>query len=148
VQIAELGGYPRPIVVEDYNRRAIAALRHAQALSGVRSATSFSRTLAERSGGSPSPSAYRRWITGEAVVPAWALDVAAEVVGITVQDLLDGGAGTGSGPDRWRAEMVEAIGRLEAEMIEVRQHVGLPWRDGERATSVGEAPPSRERSAS
>jgi hypothetical protein len=148
VRIAEVGGYPRSIVVEDYNRRAIAALRHAQALSGVRSATSFSRTLAERGGGSPSPSAYRRWITGEAVVPAWALDVAAEVVGTTVQELLDGADGRGPAADGWRAEMAEAIGRLEAEMIEVRQHIGLPWRGGDRAAGADEAPPDRARSAS
>jgi hypothetical protein len=114
----------------------------------VRSATSFSRTLAERGGGSPSPSAYRRWITGEAVVPAWALDVAAEVVGTTVQELLDGADGRGPAADGWRAEMAEAIGRLEAEMIEVRQHIGLPWRGGDRAAGADEAPPDRARSAS
>lgn len=146
--IADFGGYPRPIVIEDYNRRAIAALRHAQALSGVRSATSFSRTLAERGGGSPSASAYRRWITGEAVVPAWALDVAAEVVGTTVQDLLDGAEGAGPAVDNWRVEIAEAIGRLEAEMIEVRQHIGLPWRGGDSAAAADEPPSGRARSAS
>jgi hypothetical protein len=114
----------------------------------VRSATSFARTLAERASGSPSASAYRRWITGEAVVPAWALDVAAEVVGATVQDLLDGAEGTGTAVGSWRVEMSEAIGRLEAEMIEVRQHIGLPWRRGERVAANDEAPPSRAQSAS
>ena len=114
----------------------------------MRSATSFSRTLAERASGSPSPSAYRRWITGEAVVPAWALDVAAEVVGATVQDLLDSAEGSGTAADTWRAEMTEAIGRLEAEMIEVRQHVGLPWRSDDHAATDQGTPPGLARSSS
>ena len=114
----------------------------------MRSATSFARTLAERASGSPSASAYRRWITGEAVVPAWALDVAAEVVGATVQDLLDGAEGIGTPVGTWRVEMSEAIGRLEAEMIEVRQHVGLPWRSGDRVAANDEAHPSGAQSAS
>ena len=79
----------QPVAVDDYNRRAIAALRHAQHLSGARSANAFARLLAERGHGSPSQSTYRRWIAGEAVVPAWALQVAADVAGTTVQSLLD-----------------------------------------------------------
>ena len=114
----------------------------------MRSATSFSRTLAEHASGSPSPSAYRRWITGEAVVPAWALDVAAEVVGTTVQDLLDGAEASGTAADTWRAEMTEAIGRLEAEMIEVRQHIGLPWRTDDRTAADRGAPPGLAQSSS
>lgn len=81
-------------------------------------------------------------------MPAWALDVAAEVVGATVQDLLDGAEGTGTAVGSWRVEMSEAIGRLEAEMIEVRQHIGLPWRRGERVAANDEVPPSRAQSAS
>jgi hypothetical protein len=44
--------------------------------------------------------------------------------------------------------MSEAIGRLEAEMIEVRQHVGLPWRSGDRVAADDPAPSGRAQSAS
>lgn len=114
----------------------------------MRSATSFARLLAERADGSPSASAYRRWITGEAVVPAWALGLAAEVVGVTVQELLDGTDGTETASSSWQVEMTEAIGRLEAELIEVRQHVGLPWRNDDAAAGDDDAPRQHPRTAS
>src|SRR4051794_574362 len=79
--------YGSPVAVDEYNRRAIAALSDAQQLAGARSANAFARLLAERGHGSPSASTYRRWIAGEAIVPAWALQVAAEVAGTTVQEL-------------------------------------------------------------
>lgn len=126
------------VAVDDYNRRAVAALERAQALSGARSANGFARLLAERASGSPSASTYRRWVLGEAVVPAWAIEVAAEVAGTTVQGLLDA-----EQPelDDWRAQIEESIGRLEGEIIELREHLDLP-RHG-RATDG----PSRERIA-
>ena len=111
------------MAVDDYNRRAVAALERAQALSGARSANGFARLLAERASGSPSASTYRRWIIGEAVVPAWAIEVAAEVAGTTVQGLL---ADETPGLDDWRAQIEESIGRLEGEIIELREHLDLP----------------------
>jgi hypothetical protein len=121
------------VAVDPYNQRAIEALQRAQALSSARSAVAFARLLAERAGGSPSASAYRRWITGEAVVPAWALGVAAEVVGMTVEELVSGESAAAT-PDEWRREVGDALGRLEAEMIEVRQTLGLPWSHQEEST--------------
>jgi hypothetical protein len=111
------------VAIDDYNRRAVAALERAQALSGARSANGFARLLAERASGSPSASTYRRWILGEAVVPAWAVEVAAEVAGTTVQGLLED-----ERPelDAWRAQIEESIGRLEGEIIELREHLDLP----------------------
>jgi hypothetical protein len=124
--------------VDDYNRRAIAALRQAQHVSGARSANAFARQMSERGNGSPSASTYRRWIAGEAIVPAWALQVAAEVAGTTLQALLDIEEGSQTAPDDWRARIEDAIGRLEGEMIEVRQRVGLPWR--EEGDAAAESP--------
>ena len=120
------------MAVDPYNQRAIDALQRAQGLSGARSAVAFARRLAERAGGSPSASAYRRWITGEAIVPAWALGVAADVVGITVEELVSGESSVAVSND-WRVRVEDAIGRLESEMIEVRQQVGLPWQDSDSA---------------
>jgi hypothetical protein len=132
--------------VDDYNRRAIAALRQAQQASSARSATAFARLMADKANGSPSASTYRRWITGEAIVPAWALELAAEVAGLSLQQLV---AAPGSGdvaPDDWRSRVDDAIGRLESEMIEVRQRVGLPWQSEERDAAAGSST-VQERSA-
>jgi hypothetical protein len=123
--------------VDDYNRRAIAALRQAQQASGARSATAFARLLADHANGSPSASTYRRWITGEAIVPAWALQLAAEVAGLSVQQLLAGPGSDEAFADDWRLRVEDAIGRLESEMIEVRQRVGLPWQGEGRGTAAG-----------
>src|SRR4051812_16426539 len=118
----------RLVAIDEYNRRAIAALSHAQQLAGARSGNAFARLLAERGNGSPSASTYRRWIAGEAVVPAWAVQVAAEVADTTVQALFDAPGGTRPTAQDWQARVEDAIGRLESEMIEVRQRVGLPWQ--------------------
>jgi hypothetical protein len=132
--------------VDDFNRRAIDALRHAQQASGARSANAFARQMADRASGSPSASTYRRWITGEAIVPAWALEVAAEVAGLSLHALLEPNDADAP-PDDWRARVEDAIGRLESEMIEVRQHVGLPWRE-ERDAGAAPSPTVRERATS
>jgi hypothetical protein len=134
--------------VDDYNRRAVTALRHAQRASGARSANAFARLMAERAHGSPSASTYRRWIAGEAIVPAWALQVAAEVASLSLQQLLtDETSGEAPSHD-WRARIEDALGRLESEMIEVRQRVGLPWRSEERDLGAGPSPTVQDRSAS
>jgi hypothetical protein len=128
------------VAVDDYNRRAIAALERAQALSGARSANAFARLLAERASGTPSPSTYRRWITGDAVVPAWAVEVAAEVAGTTGQALFE------DQPPRleeWRTQVDETIGRLEAEIIEIRQHLDLP-RQGRGLRNQDQGPPRQQ----
>ena len=134
--------------MDDYNRRAIAALRHAQQISGARSANAFARLMAERGHGSPSASTYRRWITGEAIVPAWALQVAAEVASLSLQQLLADETSGETPSDDWRARIEDAIGRLESEMIEVRQRVGLSWHGEEHDTGAGPSPTVQERSAS
>jgi Asp-tRNA(Asn)/Glu-tRNA(Gln) amidotransferase A subunit family amidase len=131
--------------VDDFNRRAIDALRHAQQASGARSANAFARQMADRANGSPSASTYRRWITGEAIVPAWALEVAAEVAGLSLGALLEPHDAE-TPPDDWRARVEAAIGRLESEMIEVRQHVGLPWHSEERGAGAAPSHTVQERS--
>jgi hypothetical protein len=87
--------------------------------------------MAERAHGSPSASTYRRWIAGEAIVPAWALQVAADVANTSLQALLEDQSIGETTADHWRAHIEDAIGRLESEMIEVRQRVGLPWHSEE-----------------
>jgi hypothetical protein len=135
------------VAVDAYNRRAIAALSQAQQLAGARSANAFARLLAERGHGSPSASTYRRWIAGEAVVPAWAVQVAADVAGTTVQALLDGQIDAPDASEDWRARIEDAIGRLESEMIEVRQRVGLPWQSHDTETASDQADTVEQRSA-
>jgi hypothetical protein len=135
------------VAVDEYNRRAIDALSQAQLLSGARSGNAFARMLAERAHGSPSASTYRRWIGGEAVVPAWAIQVAADVAGTSVQALLDGESGAPAVADDWRARIEDALGRLESEMIEVRQHVGLPWQSDEADTVAEQSDTLERRSA-
>jgi hypothetical protein len=130
------------VAVDDYNRRAVKALERAQTLSGARSANRFAGLLAERASGSPSTSTYRRWILGEAVVPAWALEVAAEVAGTTVQGLLEDEP---VGLDDWRTQIEESIGRLEGEIIELREHLDLPAQGRDRNASDDNA--NRERLA-
>jgi hypothetical protein len=136
----------RIVTVDEYNRRAIAALSRAQQLAGARSGNAFARMLSERGNGSPSASTYRRWIAGEAVVPAWAVQVAAEVADTTVQALLEG-LDTQAVSGNWQAQIEGAIGRLESEMIEVRQHVGLPWQTVETDTPSDERDTVHRRSA-
>jgi len=135
------------VAVDEYNRRAIAALSHAQQLAGARSANAFARLLSERGHGSPSASTYRRWIAGEAIVPAWAIQVAADVAGTTVQALLDGQTDARAASEDWRARIEDAIGRLESEMIEVRQRVGLPWQSQETETTSDQADTVQRRAA-
>lgn len=139
--------YASQIAVDDYNRRAIAALRHAQQASGARSANAFARLMAERANGSPSASTYRRWIAGEAIVPAWALQVAAAIADVSVHALLEGHGAEESLPNGWRTRVEDAIGRLESEMIEVRQRVGLPWRTPEDDADSATSQDAQERSA-
>jgi hypothetical protein len=135
------------VAVDEYNRRAIAALSHAQQLAGARSANAFARLLAERGHGSPSASTYRRWIAGEAIVPAWAIQVAADVAGTTVQALLDGQTDAPPASEDRLARIEDAIGRLESEMIEVRQRVGLPWQSQDTGTTSDQADTVQQRSA-
>lgn len=135
------------MAVDEYNRLVISALRQAQLMTGARSANAFARLLAERGHGSPSASTYRRWISGEAVVPAWALQVAADVADTNVQALLDGQIDTQLAPDDWRLRIEDAIGRLESELIEVRQRVGLPWQSAETQPDSGASATDQQRAA-
>jgi hypothetical protein len=113
------------MAVEDYNRRAVAALARAQRLSAAPSGSAFARLIAERTGGAPSGTSYRRWINEDALVPAWALEAAAEVAGTTLPALLSHDTELEASSTDWRAEMEDTIGRLQAEIIELRERVGL-----------------------
>jgi hypothetical protein len=139
--------YRPRVAVDEYNRRAIEALTQAQQLSGARSGNAFARMLSDRAHGSPSASTYRRWIAGEAVVPAWAIQVAADVAGTTVQALLDGDGAVPAVDEDWRARIEDALGRLEGEMIEVRQRVGLPWQSEEEDAGADDSDTLGQRSA-
>jgi hypothetical protein len=59
-----------------------------------------------------------------------------------VQALLDSESGAQTLPDDWRLRVEDAIGRLESEMIEVRQHIGLPWQSQESHESGESAGPA------
>jgi hypothetical protein len=96
--------------------------------------------IAGRAGGAPSGTSYRRWINEEALVPAWALEAAAEVAGTTLQALLSDNAQLEEASPDWHAQMEDTIGRLQAEIIELRERVGL----GEAA---GDVKPERRSSA-
>jgi hypothetical protein len=117
------------MTVADYNLRAVAALEKAQALSGTRSANGFARLLAQHVSGKPSESTYRRWLAGEAVVPAWAVEAAAEVAGTTVGVLF---ADEPLDIDTWRAQIEDTVARLQAEIADLRgvveRYVDTPTR--------------------
>jgi hypothetical protein len=114
------------MAVDEYNRRAVTALTRAQRLSEAPSGSAFARMLAARAGGAPSGTSYRRWINEEALVPAWALEAAAEVAGTTLAELVSTDAALGVASADWRARMEDTIGRLQAEIIELRERAGLP----------------------
>jgi hypothetical protein len=108
---------------EEFNRHAIRALERAQRARGVKSNQAFARLLADRAGGTPSGSAYHRWLSGESIVPAWVLEVAAEVAAMDLAALF---ADDEPAPphDDWRLQttqtldrLSEAVGQLQAEMI-------------------------------
>lgn len=88
--------------------------------------------IAARAEGPPSGTSYRRWINEEALVPAWALEAAAEVAGTTLPALLSEGSDEMSSD--WRSQMEDTVGRLQAEIIELRERLDL-------------ADPSRQESA-
>jgi hypothetical protein len=73
--------------------------------------------------------------------------VAAEVAATSLQALLDADESAHATPDDWRARIEDAIGRLEGEMIEVRQRVGLPWQSQESHADADESPTVQERPA-
>jgi hypothetical protein len=125
------------VAVEEYNRRAVTALTRAQRMSDAPSGSAFARRLAERAGGAPSGTSYRRWINEEALVPAWALEVAAEVAGTTLAELLSADTGLDAESADWRVQMEDTIGRLQAELIELRARVGLAESSDERESASG-----------
>jgi len=126
VRKVQICRYPAAMAIEQYNRRAIAVLERAQRLSEARSASAFARAIAALAGGSPSSTSYRRWITGEALVPAWALEAAAEVAGTTLAALVAHETEASPAAADWRAQMEDTIGRLQAEIIELRERLDLP----------------------
>jgi hypothetical protein len=125
------------VAVEDYNRRAVAALAKAQRMSDAPSGSAFARLIAARANGAPSGTSYRRWINEEALVPAWALEAAAEVAGITLAELVGLDAPLDAESADWRATMEDTIGRLQAEVIELRERVGLGEPSGHRGSATG-----------
>jgi hypothetical protein len=129
------------MAIEQYNRRAIDLLTRAQRHSAARSANAFAQAIAERTGGAPSGTSYRRWITGEALVPAWALEAAAEAAGKTLLELLMDDTLASAPPLDWRAQIEDTIGRLQAEVIELRERVDL--QEPERAHGHEQSSPHR-----
>lgn len=125
------------MAVDDYNRRAVATLARAQRMSGAASGSAFARMLAERAGGAPSGTSYRRWINEEALVPAWALEAAADVAGTTLAELASADAALDTESADWRTRMEDTIGRLQAEIIELRERVGLSEPSGQRESASG-----------
>lgn len=125
------------MAVEQYNRRAVTALTRAQRISDAPSGSAFARMLAARADGAPSGTSYRRWINEEALVPAWALEAAAEVAGTTLAELVTPDAEHDTGSGAWRAQMEDTIGRLQAEIIELRERVGLSEPTGHQESATG-----------
>lgn len=124
------------MAIEQYNRRAIAVLERAQRLSEARSATAFARSIADLADGSPSGTSYRRWTAREALVPAWALEAAAEAAGTTLPALLLEEPRVSDTAADWRTQIEDTIGRLQAEVIELRERLG-----GEEGAAVAEGDP-------
>jgi hypothetical protein len=116
------------VSVEEYNRRGIDALERAQKARGIRSAEAFARLLALRTGGSPDGSTYRRWLRGDGVVPVWALVAAAEEADSSFDALLGSTDVTPSHQDV--QQLRQLVGLLQAQMIEVRERLGMPWQTG------------------
>jgi hypothetical protein len=125
------------MAVEEYNRRAVTALARAQRRSDATSGSAFARMLAARAGGAPSGTSYRRWINEEALVPAWALEAAAEVVGTTLAELVSPDLPLDAQSADWRVQMEDTIGRLQAEIIELRERVGLAELPGHPESATG-----------
>lgn len=125
------------MAVDEYNRRAVAALVRAQRMSAAPTGSAFARMLAERAGGPPSGTSYRRWINEEALIPAWALEAAAEVAGTTLAALVTPDAALDAESPDWRVQMEDTIGRLQAEIIELRERVGLPEPTGHPESATG-----------
>lgn len=71
----------------DYNRRAAQGLARARAIVGETKGAPFARRLRAK-WGAPSDTSYNRWEAQKQEVPAWALIAAAELAGVTVEDLL------------------------------------------------------------
>ncbi len=76
------------VSVEDYNRRAAAALERAQRAAGVRSAEAFAKAIADHVGGAPAGSTYRRWVQEQQAVPGWALIAVGELTGASLDELV------------------------------------------------------------
>jgi hypothetical protein len=113
--------------VEGYNQLGVRALQRAQNARGVRSAEGFAKLLAERTGGSPSSSTYHRWLRGEAPIPLWIVLAAAEESQQSLDALLADAELPPGVLDRLD-RIEDVLGVLQAQMIEVRERVGLPWQ--------------------
>lgn len=109
---------------DDYNRQGIQALKRAQAALGIRNTDEFAKTLAERTGGSPSGSTYRRWLRGDAVIPMWAVLAAADAAHARLEDLL--AASPDYPADRKVTELERTVNFLQTQVTELRERVGLP----------------------
>ncbi len=106
---------------DHYNRRAVELLKHAQRHAGIRSANAFARRIADVADGSPSGSAYRRWLNGDAVVPAWAISAAAEAAGVSLAELVGTQA---QSPDHRIDDLYELYSQLTADVRDLQQRLG------------------------
>jgi hypothetical protein len=125
--------------VEGYNRLGIRALERAQKVRGVRSAERFARLLADRTGGSPSSSTYHRWLRGEAPIPLWIVLAAAEEAQQSLDALFTDAELPPGVLDRLE-QIDDLLGVLQAQMIEVRERLGLPWQAHPAAEATDERP--------
>lgn len=123
--------------VEDFNRRAVQGLERAQQASGLRSAEAFAGRLAQRAGGSPDGSTYRRWIRGESVIPAWALIAAADECELSPNDLLGWNGTTDASVEA--VAFAGRLGQLEREILELRREFSRAMDHlGEEASASGD----------
>jgi hypothetical protein len=108
------------VSVEDYNRRVAEAMDRAQRALGIRSAEAFARALAERVGGAPAGSTYRRWLQAQQAVPGWALLAASEISGLSL-DTLVGEADLSKG--QGTATLADQVGELQRQVETLRRQV-------------------------
>jgi hypothetical protein len=108
------------VSVEDYNRRVAEAMDRAQRALGIRSAEAFARALAQRVGGAPAASTYRRWLQAQQAVPGWALLAASEMAGVGLDTLVgDADVTRGQGT----TVLADQVGELQRQVETLRRQV-------------------------
>src|ERR1700694_1491341 len=95
------------------DQRIIDAFVRAQANLGLTSRSEFARLMNQATGGhGPDTSTFNKWANGSVVPPAWALLLAAQVSGLTTDQLLDE-TPTVAAPS---PEFMARLGRVEKQV--------------------------------